>query len=82
MKIVILGGYGVFGSRLAELLSKDGHNIWLAGRNPKKAQKFALKIGAEILQADRSKNLSPIFSVSPDIVVDAAGPFQAYGDAP
>lgn len=33
MKVVILGGYGVFGSRLANLLVRDGHQVWLAGRS-------------------------------------------------
>ena len=33
MKIVVLGGYGVFGSGLAELLLRDGHTVWLAGRS-------------------------------------------------
>lgn len=32
MKVVIVGGYGVFGSRLAEILLRDGHCVWGAGK--------------------------------------------------
>ena len=40
MKILVLGGYGVFGGRLVQLLLRDGHNVWAAGRNLQKAQRF------------------------------------------
>ncbi|MEH6359814.1 MAG: hypothetical protein V7761_03690 [Amylibacter sp.] len=33
MKVLVLGGYGVFGSRICELLCKDGHSVIIAGRN-------------------------------------------------
>lgn len=36
MRIVILGGYGVFGSRLAELLVRDDHEVVIAGRDESK----------------------------------------------
>jgi saccharopine dehydrogenase-like NADP-dependent oxidoreductase len=80
VKTVILGGYGVFGSRLAELLLRDGHSVWLAGRNPEKAQAEAARIGAQPLALDFRAAPETIFTVTPDVVIDASGPFQAYGD--
>lgn len=82
MKVVVLGGSGVFGALLADLLARDGHGVWIAGRNLGKAETVAARIGATALQADRSGDLAPIFAPRPDVVIDAAGPFQAYGDDP
>ncbi|MFV0409911.1 MAG: NAD-dependent epimerase/dehydratase family protein [Paracoccus sp. (in: a-proteobacteria)] len=33
MKVLVIGGYGVFGSRLARLLLRDGHRVTIAGRD-------------------------------------------------
>jgi NAD(P)-dependent dehydrogenase (short-subunit alcohol dehydrogenase family) len=82
MKVVILGGYGVFGSRLAELLVRDGRTVWIAGRSLEKARACASRLGAHALAVDRDGDLAPILDASPDVVVDAAGPFQAYGEDP
>lgn len=80
MNVLIIGGYGVFGSRLAELLTKDGHAVCVAGRNLTSAQAKAKEIGCEALEFDRSGDLSALSQF--DVVVDAAGPFHAYGDTP
>ncbi len=82
MRIAIVGGYGVFGSRLAELLIRDGHDVWIAGRNIDKANKQAQRLGAIALSIDRTGDLESLFAVEPDLVVDAAGPFQTYGSEP
>lgn len=82
MKVVILGGYGVFGSRLAVLLVRDGHDIWIAGRRLERACAIAKDVGAEALEVDFLDDPSPIFHLAPDVVIDAAGPFQAYGADP
>lgn len=82
MKVVVLGGYGVFGSLLCELLVRDGHQVWVAGRNYDTAKQAAARIGAVALRVDITQDLGPVFSVWPDVVVDAVGPFQAYGGAP
>ena len=82
MKVVILGGYGVFGSRLAQLLLRDGCDVWLAGRSLAKARAEAERIGARPIAVDLRADLQPIFRVAPDVVIDAAGPFQFYGDDP
>lgn len=82
MRVVILGGYGVFGSRLAELLLRDGHDVWIVGRSLENAQALAARIGGHPMAADARAAPEPIFDCNPEIVVDAAGPFQTYVDDP
>lgn len=82
MKVVVLGGYGVFGARLVRLLVRDGHDVVVAGRSQAKAEAFAETVGANSLTIDRQGDLAPLWALSPDVVVDAAGPFHAYVDAP
>lgn len=80
MKVVILGGSGVFGSRLARLLRRDGHTVCLAARRA--ATALAAEIGADCMVFDRADDPAALFEGAPDVLVDAAGPFQAYGDDP
>lgn len=88
MKILIIGGYGVFGGRLAQLLSSDPRlTLVIAGRALDKAQAFCqtLPPGAtrEAAHLDRDGDLhAAFFRIAPQLVVDATGPYQAYGDAP
>lgn len=82
MRVVLIGGYGAFGSLLSELLSRDGHEVWIAGRNLDKAQEQAARIGGQALEIDLFKAPDAVFAVAPDVVVDAAGPYQLYGDDP
>lgn len=76
MKVVILGGTGVFGSRLARLLVRDGHDVTLAARSD--ASALAAEIGARALRHNRDEDPAPLFADRPDLLVDATGPFQAY----
>ena len=85
MKVVILGGYGVFGGKLAQLLHRDqAHQVVIAGRSMAKADAYVAEHGlrADVLALDRSGDLAALWAVKPDVVVDAAGPFHAYGDDP
>ncbi len=82
MKVVVLGGYGVFGARLVRLLVRDGHDVVVAGRSGDKAAKLAAELGAQPLIVDRQGDLAGLWALGPDAVVDAAGPFHAYGDDP
>lgn len=82
MKVAVLGGYGVFGSRLCRLLVRDDHNVVVVGRSGESAQKLASDIGAIALTLDRAGDLDPLWDLKLDVVVDAAGPFHAYGDDP
>ena len=49
MRVLILGGYGVFGSRLGELLTRDGCEVVIAGRNGTAAREEAARIGGAAL---------------------------------
>ena len=82
MKVIVLGGYGVFGSRLAELLVRDGHDVVVVGRSLSKARALSKKLGCTPMAVDARAEPDAMFAASPDVVVDAAGPFQAYGRDP
>ncbi|WP_369040262.1 SDR family oxidoreductase [Stenotrophomonas maltophilia] len=84
MKILVLGGYGVFGGRLVHLLADLAElELLVAGRHLPAAQAFCSRYeGASRLrplQVDRQR-LAPVLQAErPDLVVEASGPFQAYG---
>jgi len=80
LRVLIIGGYGEFGGRLCELLLRDGHAVIVAGRQIKKAEQFCLHNDAKPLQLNINTDLHRIASLNVDVVVDAAGPFQSYGD--
>ena len=80
MRVLVLGGYGVFGARLSRLLRRDGHAVCVAGRDGAAASLLASAIGASALQIDRTGDLSALSGF--DAVVDAAGPFHTYGADP
>jgi hypothetical protein len=88
MKILILGGYGTFGGRLAHLLAEEERlTLFIAGRSIQKAKKFCegLPSGARKVPLffDRNADVeAQIQEISPDVVVDAMGPFQSYGEDP
>ncbi len=79
--ILIIGGGGVFGSRIAQGLLCDGvENVVIAGRRNLDA--FAKDMGCRAIALDReSTDLGErLQALQPFCVIDAAGPFQAYGD--
>ena len=88
LRLLIVGGYGTFGGRIAQLLQDTPKlTLIVAGRSIAKAQQFCTTLSgrAEIEPAffDRDENLTlQLESLKPDIVVDASGPFQHYGDSP
>lgn len=84
-RILILGGYGVFGGYLSEYLaSLPDTEILVAGRSAAKARAFCDQHGGSPVTLDISAPdvASKIAALAPHTVVDAAGPFQAYGAAP
>lgn len=87
MKVLILGGYGVFGGRLAQLLTEErGWELLIAGRDGAKAGRFcdAFQGAARVrpLRMDRREAAEVLSRERPDAVVDASGPFQGYGPDP
>ena len=50
MRVVVLGGYGVFGGRLARLLLRDGIDVWVAGRDLAKAETFTRRYGDQSIR--------------------------------
>ena len=88
VKVLILGGYGTFGGRLARLLvGEPALTLLIAGRSRDKAAAFCagLRGAAECqpLAFDRDGDVdAQIARLAPDLIVDASGPFQSYGDDP
>jgi hypothetical protein len=87
-RILILGGYGTFGGRLARLLSDDRRaELLIAGHSLRKAEELCATLppGAErtavLFERDADVD-AQLRAIAPAIVVDAMGPFQAYGDSP
>lgn len=86
MRMLIVGGYGTFGGRTVELLEHDPRlTLIVAGRSLEKAQAYCAKrpaLGAKLEPArfDRNGDLATqIGTLKPDLLLDASGPFQAYG---
>jgi len=88
LKLLIIGGYGTFGGRLARLLHDEPElTVLIAGRTLHKATAFvATHVGqAKLipLEFDRDGDVQQqLMALMPDIVVDASGPFQSYGAKP
>lgn len=82
--VLVIGGYGVFGGHLSKALNAAGYNVIVAGRSRKKAEAFCRSYGGQPLVLDtRADGLEKeIAAISPAILVDAAGPYQAYGPSP
>ncbi|CAF4576769.1 unnamed protein product [Rotaria socialis] len=90
MKILILGGYGIFGSRLARLLASQSQlTLFIAARSIKHAKELcntlhrnAATIHSLYLDRDNSNIETQLRLIQPDLLVDASGPFQSYGKDP
>lgn len=87
VRILIVGGYGTFGGRLATLLLDADVTLIVAGRSLAAARAFCdeLRGNAELIAAqfDRSRDVeTQLVRLAPSLVVDASGPFQAYGERP
>ncbi|WP_434724650.1 DUF4166 domain-containing protein [Mesorhizobium sp. RIZ17] len=86
MKLLIVGGYGTFGGRIVQLLENEPRlELIIAGRSLAKAAAYCKGRGdtkARLAPAafDRDGDLGAQLALAPDIVVDASGPFQAYGE--
>lgn len=85
--VLIIGGYGTFGGRLTDLLADEPRlRLIVAGRSLEAAKAFCVRPSqATLVPAyfDRDGDvLRQLRILRPDLVVDASGPFQVYGDDP
>jgi hypothetical protein len=87
LNVLIVGGYGTFGGRIVELLESESRlNVIVGGRSIEKARTFCNsrnKAKAQLIPAtfDRNGDLATqLAALRPGILVDASGPFQAYGN--
>jgi hypothetical protein len=76
--VSILGGYGIFGGRIAEALTRDDRcRVRVVGRNAKAGSNFASRVGADfrVCALDDRDSLRRAVDGS-FLVIHAAGPFQ------
>ena len=81
--VLVLGGYGVFGRRIATNLSRHEElDLVIAGRRPDAAATFVRSLGASrarslTVDLGRPDAISTLLAAKPAILVDTLGPFQA-----
>jgi hypothetical protein len=81
-RVLIIGGYGNFGSTIARALASESDiQLLIGGRSRAKAQAFAAALGvmlpAETVALDIAGDLRAAFGAArPDIVIHTTGPFQ------
>jgi saccharopine dehydrogenase-like NADP-dependent oxidoreductase len=79
-KVLILGGYGNFGNRIARLLTRQNIAVIISGRDANKAKILvqALPDGlAEMAVFDVTQTLSTrLNELAPTVVINTCGPFQ------
>lgn len=83
--VLIIGGYGNFGSFISKTLAREQNvQVIIAGRSLKKAKKLAGEIDAinepKAMALNIDKGIGTSLSViKPDIVIHTSGPFQTQG---
>lgn len=81
-RVLIIGGYGNFGSFIARMLAREENiQLILAGRSKAKAEKAAKALQAkhtpEATQIDIEYGLTEsLATITPDIVIHTSGPYQ------
>jgi NAD(P)-dependent dehydrogenase (short-subunit alcohol dehydrogenase family) len=75
-EVLIFGGYGGFGGRVARSLAEAGLGVIVAGRSPAKAQAFCAAHPELALRPLALARESGLGAERPWLGVDAAGPFQ------
>ena len=89
MRILIVGAYGAFGGRLVELLEDEPRlTLLVGGRSVEHARLYCATraralAGLVPTAFDRQHGtLAQLRALRADLVIDASGPFQAYGRTP
>lgn len=84
-RVLVIGGYGNFGSFISRLLSRDENiQLFIAGRNEAKAQALAQSLDAgktsETANLDITHGFEDALStIKPNVVIYTSGPFQDQG---
>ena len=85
-KVLIVGGYGAFGSRIADRLAGDTNlRLVLAGRDVQHAELLAHALGAAsgreldaVAFDSRMATPEQLREIGADLVINASGPFQLH----
>jgi hypothetical protein len=75
-EVLVLGGYGGFGGRVARLLAQAGFAVIVAGRSAARARAFCAAYPELALRPLALAREDGLGGETPWLVVDAAGPFQ------
>lgn len=80
-RVLIIGGYGNFGSFIARRLTQETDiTVIIAGRSKEKAETLAESLKTEWAVLDIERNLDEsLKTIKPDIVIHTSGPFQERG---
>jgi hypothetical protein len=83
-RVLLFGGYGVFGARIAERLARErGLELIVVGRSLERALQLAAEVGkgararisAACLDATKIKR-EALAALNPGVVINASGPYQ------
>ncbi len=84
-RVLIIGGYGNFGSFITKTLAKESNiQVIVAGRSKKKAQLIvsdlvAVNMAQAVALDIREDITTALQAIRPDIVIHTSGPFQGQG---
>lgn len=86
LKVLVLGGYGNFGTRIVKALANDpGIQLVIGGRNEARAKALARETGAHteamVVDATDANLPARLKAAKVGLVIHTAGPFQAQGYA-
>jgi hypothetical protein len=80
MTVLILGGYGNFGKRIAQLLTRQGVAVIIAGRDRSKAAELTRRLPVGLSKPaifDANSELAKQLEMfKPSVVINTCGPFQ------
>lgn len=78
LRVLLIGATGVFGSRLAERAAREaGLSLTLAARDAARLEALAARLGGLPVRSLDREQIGAADLAGFDLVVDAAGPFQA-----
>lgn len=79
-KVIVFGGYGVFGRHVSKELVQRGYSVTIAGRNGERARQLSERLGPRhhSVQADVSSTDSCVKALQGhQVAINCAGPFSA-----